>query len=75
MAKTITTARLAEQSVRDAARHRAEYLPRKPRKRTVKSPVVDVRIVHPDVWRTALRLAQRDVSRITIVSSNEVVVR
>lgn len=70
MAKVRDTARLHTKTVSEAASH-VKKPSRTPGKRAaITTTKVDLR-----VWRTALKLAQGDRSRIDVVHSTEVIVK
>lgn len=65
--------RVHERTVQEAERHAAEYRPRRQRKPTKTLEGRRVK-VHPEVWKTALRLAEGDPRRIKVMSAVEVLV-
>jgi len=68
MATVRDTARLHPETVTNHAKHARKY------KRSSKQSEVKVIKVDPRVWRTAMRLAKGDRSRIVVMGTEEVIV-
>lgn len=76
MTKLSSVSGLHEQSVIDAEQHAETYArPTRRSRRRPRSSAVSIIHVDERVLRTALRLAAGDASRLTLVSSTEIIVR